>query len=265
MKSKRIMWICESAIMIAVATVLSVVALINMPFGGSVTAASMVPVVLIAYRYGVGLGAVTGLVYSLIQLLLGASNLSYATSSTAAVAIIFLDYVFAFTAVGLAGMFKNKIKTQPSAMVLGTLTVCVIRYIMHVISGCTVWAGVSIPTEEGFLYSLVYNAAYMVPETIVTAAAVWYLSRIIDFRSEKLTRLQKGEGSKNGVITSICALLVMVAATFDALMLFAATQTEEGFNIAGIASAPFGLLGTVTAALLGAAALLYCIGKKRQK
>ena len=83
MKSKRIMWICESAIMIAVATVLSMLPIINMPFGGSVTAASMVPIILIAYRYGIGLGSITGFVYSLIQLLLGANNLSYATSSAA--------------------------------------------------------------------------------------------------------------------------------------------------------------------------------------
>lgn len=265
MKSKRIMWICESAIMVAVGTVLSMIPLINMPFGGSVTAASMVPVILIAYRYGLGLGSVTGLVYSLIQLLLGANNLSYATSAGAAVAIILLDYVLAFTALGLVGVFKDKLNSQAGDMVLGTVMVCAIRYIMHVISGCTVWAGVSIPTEEGLLYSLVYNAAYMVPETIVTIAAVWYLSRIIDFRGEKLTRMQKSDGNKSSVLNAVSALLLIGAATFDALMLFASTQTEEGFNIVGIASAPFGLMGIVTASLVAISLVLYWIGKKCKK
>lgn len=265
MKTKKVMWICESAIMVAVGTVLSMVALINMPFGGSVTAASMVPVILIAYRYGLGLGSVTGLVYSLIQLLLGANNLSYATSASAAVAIVLLDYVLAFTALGLVGVFKDKLNSQSSDMVLGTVMVCAIRYIMHVISGCTVWAGVSIPTEEGLLYSLVYNAAYMVPETIVTVAAVWYLSRIIDFRGDKLARMQKGEGKGASVLNAVSTLLLIAAATFDALMLFAATQTEEGFNIVGVASAPFGLMGVVTAVLVAISVVLYIIGKKAKK
>lgn len=265
MKTKKVMWICESAIMIAVATILSMIPLINMPFGGSVTAASMVPVILIAYRYGVGLGMVTGFVYSLIQLLLGANNLSYATSSAAAVAIILLDYVFAFTAIGFSGVLKNKTDSQPSSITLGAVSVCAIRYIMHVISGCTVWAGVSIPTEEGLLYSLVYNAAYMVPETIVTVAAVWYLSRIIDFRGDKLARMQKGEGKGASVLNAISTLSLIAAATFDALMLFAATQTEEGFNIVGVASAPFGLMGAITAILVAISAVLYIIGKKAKK
>ncbi len=265
MKSKKVMWLCESAIMLAVATVLSMVPLINMPFGGSVTAASMVPIILIANRYGVGMGFVTGFVYSLIQLLLGANNLSYATSSAAAVAIIVLDYLLAFSTLGIAGVFKNKIKSQSSAMVLGAVIVCVIRYIMHVISGCTVWAGVSIPTEEGLLYSLVYNAAYMVPETIVTLAAVWYLSRLIDFSGDKLTRLQKSEGSKASVVSAISTLLLIAAATFDALMLFASTQTEEGFNIMGIASAPYDIIGIVTAVLVAISIVLYLIGKKMKK
>lgn len=265
MKSKRIMWICESAIMIAVATVLSMLPIINMPFGGSVTAASMVPIILIAYRYGTGLGTITGLVYSLIQLLLGANNLRYATSSAAAVAIVFLDYVLAFTALGLAGIFKGGKYSQSSEMVLGSSVVVAIRYVMHVISGCTVWAGVSIPTEEGFLYSLIYNAAYMIPETIVTIAAILYLSKIIDFGGEKLSRVKRSDGNKVGILSAVSAFTWIAAATFDALMLIAATQTEKGFNIAGIGSAPFGLMGIVTAVLAGLSVLLHYIGKKRQK
>ncbi len=265
MKNRKIMWMCESAVMVALGTVLSMVAIINMPFGGSVTAASMVPVMLIAYRYGVGMGSITGLVYALIQLMLGANNLSYATSSAAAVAIIMLDYVLAFTSIGIAGVFKGKLNNQSSEAVMGATLVCVIRYIMHVIAGCTVWAGVSIPSEEGLIYSLSYNAAYMVPEAIVSVAAIWYLTRVVDFRTQRLGRVVDNEGKAGGIFSAISALLLIAAATFLALMLFASTQTEEGFNISGISSAPFGIIGIVVAILILLSAVFYLIGKRNKK
>ena len=265
MKNRKVMWMCESAVMVALGTVLSMVAIINMPFGGSVTAASMVPVMLIAYRYGVGMGSITGLVYALIQLLLGANNLSYATSPAAAVAIIMLDYLLAFTCSGLAGVFKGKLDSQSSEAVLGATVVCGIRYIMHVISGCTVWAGVFIPTEEGLVYSLVYNAAYMVPETIVSVAAIWYLTRVVDFRTQRLGRVVDSQGKAIGIFNVVSVLILVFATVFTALMLFASTQTEEGFNIMGITSAPFGIIGVVVAVCLLLSAVIYLIGKKYQK
>ena len=170
----------------------------------------------------------------------------------------------AFTALGLAGMFKGGKYSQSCEMALGSSVVVAIRYVMHVISGCTVWAGVSIPTEEGFLYSLVYNAAYMIPETVVTIAAVLYLSKIIDFGGEKLARVKRSDGKRVGILSAISVFAWIAAATFDALMLIAATQTEEGFNIAGIGSAPFGLMGIVTAVLVGFSVLLHYIGKKQK-
>ena len=103
---------------------------------------------------------ITGFAGSLIQLLMGLKNLSYATSALAAVAIILLDYVFAFTVTGLGGLFRGRMKQIP-ALISGTALACLLRYTFHVIAGCTVWAGLSIPDSQALLYSLAYNAIYI--------------------------------------------------------------------------------------------------------
>lgn len=70
----------------------------------------------------------------------------------------------------------------PGAILTGAL-----RYICHVISGCTVWAGLSIPDSHALLYSLAYNATYMVPEILITVVGAVYLSKVLDFSSETIT------------------------------------------------------------------------------
>ncbi len=79
MKKKNLYWLVESAVMIALAAVLELVAKMvipEMPFGGQVTIVSMLPVVLVGWKYGVGKGIVTGFVYSLVQMALGVKTIS---------------------------------------------------------------------------------------------------------------------------------------------------------------------------------------------
>lgn len=114
---KNALVMCECAIMIAVAAVLSFVKILELPYGGSVTAFSIVPIVIISYRHGVKWGLLSGFVFSIIQLIQTASTLSYATSFLAAVTIIFLDYIFAFTVIGLAGFLRNKVSNPSAAAV----------------------------------------------------------------------------------------------------------------------------------------------------
>lgn len=248
MKKKNVVMLCECAVMVAVATVLSMIKLIDMPYGGSITAFSMVPIIIIACRYGAKSGLLTGFVFSLIQMLLGASNLSYATSVYAFIAIVFLDYVFAFSLLGLAGIFKKVIKNPIVAATVGATFVCVIRYICHVISGCTVWAGISIPTSESLVYSLGYNAAYMLPEGIITIAVTYWLFSCFDFSGEHIMRIKKdGKNTPVAVLSSLSILSIMIALIFDAVVLFSTIQDENGFNMSLIANANFMLLGIVLA------------------
>ncbi len=252
MKNKMTIRLVESAVMLAFAVVLSLVKVIDMPYGGSVTLCSMLPIVLISYRYGVKWGLLVGFAGALIQMLVGMEDLAYATSPMAAAAIILLDYIVAFTVLGLGGMFRGCIKNQATSVAAGALVCCVLRYICHVISGCTVWVGVSIPTADGVIYSIIYNAAYMVPETIVTIAGALAICGMLDFREESLKRLSKRKGSLS---SSISAAVAIIAVAVDAVLLFAAIQGEKGFDITLIAGANWLLIGIVGAVAVLATAL----------
>lgn len=222
-KTKTSTTIVECAILIAMAFALSFIKIIDMPYGGSVTAASMVPIIVAGYRHGLKWGLLTGFTYSILQLLMGLANVSYATSWVAAVAIILLDYVGAFTVLGLVGIFKKN-KNQTPVLVIGAAVVCVLRYICHVITGCTVWAGVSIPTADGMAYSLVYNAAYMIPETVVTVYVIALISNAVDLRVEKPVTKKKSE---NVMAILNGALVFGIAVLIDFLYLFQQIQTEK--------------------------------------
>lgn len=217
--------------MIALGFILSMLKIIDMPFGGSVTAFSMLPVIIIAYRYGTAWGLLSGFAASLLQMLMGLKNLTYATSAWAGIAIVMLDYIVAFAVMGLGGIFRKKIKNQGAALAMGALVACVLRYICHVISGCTVWAGVSIPTSDGLLYSLVYNCAYMVPEAILTIVAAYYAGSVFTLTEERINRIPLETNSARNLLASIPAVLSVV---LSFVFIFAMFQTEDGFDITGI-------------------------------
>ncbi len=166
----------EGALMVALATVLSKIVLLEMPFGGSVTLVSMLPLVMMSYRHGVKWGVFTAFVNSLIQLVLGASNLGYCPTLLSQIGCVFLDYVLAFTVLGLASFLSTPIKNMTACVAVGAFAVCVLRFACAVLSGALLWgsyqsyydwaAGMNVWT-----YSLVYNGNYMLPETIITVVA----------------------------------------------------------------------------------------------
>jgi len=239
----------ESAVMLALTLILSYIKLLDLPYGGSITLCSMLPTILIAYRHGLLWGFAIGIANGLLQLLMGMSNLSYATSAAAAVAIILLDYIIAFAVTGFGGIFKKIFKNQSLSLILGTAFVCILRYICHVISGCTVWAGLSIPDTEALIYSLAYNATYMLPELIIAVAGAAYLGGAIGFDGENLTRLSKSNSSKSGfALRAIGALLGLAAFITDILLVAPNLQNPEtgDFDITGIAATNFTALIIVT-------------------
>ena len=222
----------ESAVMIALASALSLFPIMQMPYGGSVTLASMLPIILIAYRNGIGWGLGSGFAFAFIQQMLGLNNLSYVTTWQSVVAVIVLDYALAFVALGLGGIFRGKLGGQNRELLFGTLLVCIIRYFCHVISGATVWAGISIPTTAAMVYSIGYNATYMIPEAIVTAVVAYYVGSMIDFRAANITRLAVSE--KKAKLPAYCNVLRITAATavaaaaiFDAVKIFEHLQDGD--------------------------------------
>lgn len=206
-KTKRL---TESAMLLAVAIVLELVSKMlipEMPFGGQVTLVSMLPVVLISYRHGVRWGLVSGAAYALIEMLLGAKTVAAAfqpgyfgdgTMIVNALIMCVLDYLLAFTVLGLGGCFRNRIQNPGTALCCGSLLALGARYAAHTLSGYILfsgWAewfftqdgfpawGASLveslsPRMLGFVYSLVYNGMYMLPEMILTAIAAVLVARV---------------------------------------------------------------------------------------
>ena len=236
-KMQKSLKLVENALLIAVATVLSIIPLAEMPFGGSVTIASMFPLVLIAYRSGLLWGLGSGLVYGIIQQLLGLKNLSYVTGWKSVLAVILLDYLIAFAVMGFSGVFRNVIRKQGYALAAGAGLGCLLRYICHVVSGATVWAGLSIPTQAALGYSFIYNATYMIPETLVLVVVSFYLGSVLDFQGERPVRLSGTTDSVTGDLPLLLASILTIGALiFDVATLFSHLQDAETgeFSLQGL-------------------------------
>lgn len=260
--------ICESAIMIALATILSLLKVVDLPYGGSITLASMLPIVIIAYRHGTLWGLLTGLVHGVLQLLLGTSTLSYVTGAASVIAVIVLDYIFAFALIGIAGAFR-RIKDQKSGLLIAAISAGVLRYICHVIAGATVWAGLSIPTASALTYSIIYNATYMLPETLVLAACAFYLGSCIDFRKDRLAPVAREAQAKISRPFVLSAGIVALGTLiFDIASVFSKLQNADSgeFDLAGgITEVNWTAVVAVTAAGAVLCAILLIIGRKTKK
>ena len=199
MKTKKLVL---TALLLAIGTLLSFIQIIRLPFGGAVTLASMVPIVLISYIYGTKWGLFSSFVYALLQILSGMGTVSafFMPGESQmvlwmAVCVCVLDYLLAYTMLGFGGIFKNKLKNSSLEISLGAVVSLFLRFLVHIISGAVFfgsWAswffgdesGLSqIPALSGFcswvienlsgnaiavLYSVIYNGAYMIPEIIIT-------------------------------------------------------------------------------------------------
>ncbi len=207
MKTKRI---TESAMLIAMAVVLELVGrtiIPPMPFGGQLTLVSMLPIVLVSYRHGVKWGLTTGFAYGLVQMALGADTVTAAfqpgyfgdgTMIVNALIMCTLDYILAYTLLGLGGCFRSRIANKGVALMCGSLVALGGRYLAHILSGYILFAGWAewFFTQDGFpawgaalvqslspellglTYSVVYNGLFMVPEMILTAIAAVLIARI---------------------------------------------------------------------------------------
>ena len=201
----------ECAILLAMATLLSFFPKFEglWPNGGSITLCSMLPVIVISYRHGLGWGLLSGFAFSLLQLLTGGFY-SAGTSIWMVLATLLLDYVLPYTAIGLGGIFRGKLKNTAAEISLGTVVALLIRYLCHVISGIVLWYDIGYATEmltsEGFafglgakvaasfsgtklfvFYDLLYNGSYMIPEIILTTIGALLISKIVtrDFSKNK--------------------------------------------------------------------------------
>lgn len=180
-KQTRVFALCECALMLALAVVLSYVKLFTLPFDGSITLFSMLPLCLISIKYGVKWGLGTAFCYSWFQILQG-GVFAWGLTPTMLIASLLLDYLLAFSVLGLAGLFRKK---GYLGMIGGVAMACALRFLVHFIAGVVLWANLAEFVAFGqewvnqpVLYSLCYNGIYMLPETLLTTAMAAVLLRI---------------------------------------------------------------------------------------
>ena len=197
---EKILKLVEGAVMVALAFGLSWVTkfipFLNLPWGGSITLFSMLPIVVYSIRNGVKCGLMCSFVYSLTQLAQGIVDglFGWGLAPAMLVGCIFLDYTGAFTVLGFAGMFRKK---DMKGWISGTVVVIFIRYAFHVLSGAVIfasagklWEGLGEITDP-WLYSMAYNACYMLPEMILTA-----IGAVLLFKTGAVKMILKKQESK---------------------------------------------------------------------
>jgi thiamine transporter len=150
------------ALCIALSFVLSCIRLYRMPQGGSITPASMLPLIAFAFAYGAGPGMLVGLAYGLLQLLQGADIVHPLQ--------MLLDYPLAFAMVGLAGLARRlSARRGKGALAVGVVLATLGRLLCATLSGWVFFASYAPQGQSPFLYSLVYNASYLGPDALVCA------------------------------------------------------------------------------------------------
>lgn len=161
MKKNTVRRLCECGIFIAVAIALSFAELDLWVQGGSISLV-MIPIILLSVRWGVGWGVVSGMIFGTLKCLIG-GHMEWGIIS------VLLDYTLAYGAVGLAGAFFRR----PNGAVWGAIVGSFARFIIHFISGVTIYA-ITMPTElygrfygNAALFSAVYNGGYMLINCIL--------------------------------------------------------------------------------------------------
>lgn len=175
MNKQRLLMMIEVAIFAAIGFILDKLSFSIWAQGGSVSLV-MVPIVMMAFRWGTLPGLVTGLIIGVLQVLTGATILTPLQG--------ILDYFFAFTIVGIAGLFRslvmNASKKNKGSMLLwilvGTTIGGLLRLASHTAAGAVFFAQYA-GDQNPWIYSTLYNCSYMIPAIILTTVILYLLFR----------------------------------------------------------------------------------------
>ena len=176
--------LAEAALAVALAFVLGLIKVFQMPFGGSISL-DMVPLILLALRQGPFVGIVAGAAYGLLDLAIEPVALH-------PVQVLF-DYPLAFGVLGLAGFFAPTVR----GAILGTVVAVLARFLCHFVSGVVFFASYAPEGWNPYLYSAAYNLAYLVPSLIIALVAVVALLRALEGAqpSPRQVRYRQGKTS----------------------------------------------------------------------
>ncbi|MBU3092363.1 energy-coupled thiamine transporter ThiT [Clostridium sp. CF011] len=151
-------------ISLALSTVLQFITIIKLPQGGSITAGSMVPIILISLFYGPEVGFLTGFLFGIINFLVAPFALH-------PVQVLF-DYPLPFMAIGIVGYFRSR---NTKVILIGVVVAMLARFTCHFISGVVFFGSYAPKGTSVYLYSLLYNGSYLSVETIITCVIIGLL------------------------------------------------------------------------------------------
>ncbi|WP_026905932.1 energy-coupled thiamine transporter ThiT [Paucisalibacillus globulus] len=175
MSSKKILFMVEVAVFTALALILDLLPAFKMPNGGSISFA-MIPVFIVAFRWGLKGGLLTGLLWGILQMAFGAFILHPYQA--------FIEYGFAFTALGVAGVFAKpiqqslkdgKVMKRLTYITLGVFIGTGLRFLAHFYAGIVFWGSSAPEGQPVWLFSLIYNGSYMLPSFILSTIVVFFL------------------------------------------------------------------------------------------
>lgn len=172
-----------AGVSIALSFALSYIKLFSLPQGGSITLASMLPLIIYAYAFGVRRGVMAGVIYGMLQLV--QSPQIYEPMQ------VVLDYPVAFGAIGLAGIVKNMdfLKKPVYKFLFGSTVACLLRYVSHFLSGYYVFSSWAMEGYTALTWSLVYNLYVLVDLIIIIAVGIGlFLSKGFNKELNKITR-----------------------------------------------------------------------------
>ncbi len=195
MKNSKLLMLTECSVMLALSIVLSFVKVWKMPMGGAVTLLSMLPIMLISVKYGLKGGLPCGLLYALFNLLMGVADgdvFVYCTTGAMVVICVLFDYIVPFTVLGCAAMFRRPAeklrpdnrKAADALLLSGFVLVIVARFVCHYITGFSIWGQWAPEGQSKYIYSLLYNGQYMLPECIFTTVGAAILINVPIIRKQ---------------------------------------------------------------------------------
>ena len=164
---KNLLMVCEGALMVALSYVLNLLPLYKMPWGGSVDLA-MLPIILFCIRWGFTPGLAVCFVNGFLQFASEGIGVDWKS--------IIGDYFIAYFVVAVAGLFKGK-------YLLATAAGFLARFLVHYVVGATLWAEYmpekffGMTMTSPWIYSILYNGAYLLPAFVLVAAAFLILAR----------------------------------------------------------------------------------------
>ncbi|AKG04737.1 energy-coupled thiamine transporter ThiT [Salimicrobium jeotgali] len=188
MQQQRVLFLVEGAIFAAIALLLDVLPFLSIKLwfqGGSISFA-MIPVILMAFRWGVSGGMITGLLFGFFQFFTGAFIVHPVQA--------FLDYVVAFAIIGVAGVVSSQLKASAKNnnvkfvlvyVIVGTFIGSALRFLTHFAAGM-IFFGYLAEGQPVWIYSLLYNGGYMLPSFIASAVVI---SLLMSRRHKLLLRL----------------------------------------------------------------------------